>query len=92
MGVTITLAIDIHEEIECRINMGNACYYSLEKILLSCLLNKKLKFNPLQTYVNIQLELVIKASRPGRVNNYKTFILSVVLYDCETWSLIQRGA
>ena len=25
--------------------MGNACYYSLEKILSSCLLSKKLKVN-----------------------------------------------
>ena len=47
--------------------MGNACYYSLDKILLSCLLSKKLK-----------------------VNTYKTIILPVLLYGCETWSLILR--
>ena len=29
----------------CRMNMGNACYYSLEKILWSHLLSKKLKVN-----------------------------------------------
>ena len=34
---------DIREEIKRRINMGNACYYSLEKILSSRLLSKKLK-------------------------------------------------
>ena len=39
-------------------------YYSLEKILSSRLLSKKLE-----------------------VNKYKTIILPVVLYDCETWSL-----
>ena len=44
--------------------MGNACYYSLEKILSSCLLSKKLK-----------------------VKTYKTIILPVLLYGCETWSL-----
>ena len=44
--------------------MGNACYYSLEKILSSLLLSKKFK-----------------------VNTYKTIILPVVLYGCETWSL-----
>ena len=44
--------------------MGNACYYSLEKILSSRLLSKKLK-----------------------VKTYKTIILPVVLYGCETWSL-----
>ena len=47
--------------------MGNACYYSLEKILSSRLLSKKLK-----------------------VKAYKTIILLVVLYGCETWSLTLR--
>ena len=47
--------------------MGNACYYSLEKILSSRLLSKKLK-----------------------VKTYKTIILPVVLYGCETWSLTLR--
>ena len=47
--------------------MGNACYYSLEKILSSSLLSKKLK-----------------------VNTFKTIILPVVLYSCETLSLTLR--
>ena len=47
--------------------MGNACYYSLEKILSSRLLSKKLK-----------------------VNTYKSIILPVVLYGCETWSFTLR--
>ena len=55
------------KEIKRRINMGNACYYSLQKILSSRLLSKKLK-----------------------VNTYKTIILPVVLYGCETWSLTFR--
>ena len=41
--------------------------FSLEKILYSHLLSKKLK-----------------------VNTYKTIILPVVLYGCETWSLTLR--
>ena len=45
LGVTGTNTIDIREEIKLRINMGNACYYSLEKILSSHLLSKKLKVN-----------------------------------------------
>ena len=64
LGVTVTNTNDIREEIKRRINMGNACYYSVEKILWSCLLFKKLK-----------------------VNTYKTIILPVVLYVCETWPL-----
>ena len=67
LGVTVTNTNDIRKEIKSRINMGNACYYSLEKILSSCLLSKKLKVKP-----------------------YKTIILSVVLYGCETWSLTLR--
>ena len=47
--------------------MGNACYYSLEKILSSRLVSKKLK-----------------------VKAYKTIILPVVLYGCETWSFTLR--
>ena len=63
----VTNTNDIHEEIKRRINMGNACYYSVEKILSSRLLSKKL-----------------------RVITYKTVILPVVLYVCETWSLMLR--
>ena len=69
LGVTVTNTNDIREEIKRRINMGNACYYSLEKILSSRLLSKNLK-----------------------VNTYKTIILPVVLYGCETWSLTLREA
>ena len=49
LGVTVTNTNDIHEEIKRRINMGNACYYSLEKILLSRLLSKKLKVKTYKT-------------------------------------------
>ena len=65
----LTNTNDIREEIKRRINMGNACYYSLEKILSSHLLSKKLKVNILA---------------------YKTIMLPVVLYGCETWSLTLR--
>ena len=45
LGVTLINSNDIREEIKRRINMGNACYYPLEKILPSLLLSKKLKVN-----------------------------------------------
>ena len=67
LGVTVTNTNNIREEIKCRINIGNACYYSFEKMLSFHLLSKKLK-----------------------VNTYKTIILPVVLYGCETWSLTLR--
>ena len=54
--VTVTNTNDIREEIKRRINMGNACYYSLEKILSSRLLSKKLK---VETYKIIILPVVL---------------------------------
>ena len=56
LGITVTNTNDIREEIKRRINMGNACYYSLEKILSSRLLSKKLKIN---TYKTIILPVVL---------------------------------
>ena len=43
LGLTVTNTNGMREEIKRRINMGNACYYSLEKMLSSGLLSKKLK-------------------------------------------------
>ena len=56
LGVMITNINDIHKEIKCRISMGNAYNYSLEKILSSHLLSKKLKVN---TYKTIILPVVL---------------------------------
>ncbi|KAJ4432786.1 hypothetical protein ANN_21425 [Periplaneta americana] len=67
LGATVTNVNDTREEIKRRINMGNACYYSVEKLLSSSLLSKNLK-----------------------VRIYKTVILPVVLYGCETWTLTLR--
>ena len=52
LGVTVTNTNDIREEIKRRINMGNACYYSLEKILSSHLLSKKLKVKTYKTIIS----------------------------------------
>ena len=51
LGVTVTNTNDIREEIKLRINMGNACYYSLQKILSSHFLPKKLKVNTYKTII-----------------------------------------
>ncbi|KAJ4432257.1 hypothetical protein ANN_20874 [Periplaneta americana] len=67
LGATVTNINDTWEEIKRRINMGNACYYSVEKLLSSSLLSK-----------NLQVRI------------YKTVILPVVLYGCETWTLTLR--
>ncbi|KAJ4449192.1 hypothetical protein ANN_00589 [Periplaneta americana] len=67
LGATVTNINDTREEIKHRINMGNACYYSVEQILSSSLLSKNVK-----------------------IRIYKTVILPVVLYGCETWTLALR--
>ena len=51
LGVTVTNTNDIREEIKRRINMGNACYYSLEKILSARLLSKKIRVKTYKTVI-----------------------------------------
>ncbi|KAJ4429209.1 hypothetical protein ANN_26212 [Periplaneta americana] len=67
LGARVTNINDTREEIKRKINMGNAFYYSVEKLLSSSLLSKNLK-----------------------VRIYKTVILPVVLYVCETWTFTLR--
>ena len=59
--------VSIQEEIKSRLKLGNACYYSVQNLLSSSLLSKKLK-----------------------IKIYRTIILPVVLYGCETWLLTLR--
>jgi hypothetical protein len=67
-GSTVTNQNLIQEEIERRLNSGNACYHSVQNLRSSRLLSKNLKIRRI----------------------YKTIILPVVLYGCETWSLTLR--
>jgi hypothetical protein len=67
LGMALTSQNDIHNEIKSRLNLGNACYYSVQNLLSSHLISKYLK-----------------------IKIYKTVILPVVLYGCETWFLILR--
>jgi hypothetical protein len=64
LGTTARNQNLIQEEIKRRLNSGNACCHSVQKLLSSCLLSKTLK-----------------------IKMYKTIILSLVLYGCETWYL-----
>jgi hypothetical protein len=64
LGKKLTYLNCIHEEIKSRLNSGNACYHSVQSLLLSHLLFRNIK-----------------------VKIYKTIIVPVVLYGCETWSV-----
>jgi hypothetical protein len=67
LGTMLTDQNSIQEEIKSRLNLGNACYHSVQNSLSSRLLSKNLK-----------------------IKIYRTIILPVVLYGCETWSLKLR--
>jgi hypothetical protein len=67
LETTLTDQICMHEDINSRLNSGNACNHSVHSLLSSRLLSKNLK-----------------------VKIYKTIILPVVLYGCETWSVTLR--
>jgi hypothetical protein len=49
-GMTVTNQNLIHEEIKCRLNVGNACYQSVQNLLFSCLESEyeRLKYTKLQ--------------------------------------------
>jgi hypothetical protein len=66
-GTKLTDQNWMHEEIKGGLNLGNACYRSVQSLLSSHLLCRNVK-----------------------VKIYKTIILPVVLYGCETWYLILR--
>ena len=66
-GTMLTNKNSIREEIKSRLKLGNACYSSVQNLLSSSLLSKKLK-----------------------IKIYRTIILPVVLYGCETWLLTLR--
>ncbi|KAJ4450199.1 hypothetical protein ANN_01606 [Periplaneta americana] len=53
LGATVTNINDTREEIKRRINMGNACYYSVEKLLSSSLLSKNLKVRIYKTVIGL---------------------------------------
>jgi hypothetical protein len=40
LGTTLTNQTDIHDEIKCRLNSENACYYSVQNLLSSRLIKK----------------------------------------------------
>ena len=67
LWTTLTNKNSIQEEIKSRLKVGYACYYSVQNLLSSSFLSKKLK-----------------------IKIYRTIILPVVLYGCESWSRTLR--
>ena len=51
LGTTLTNKNYIQEEIKSRLKLGNACYYSVQNLLSSSLLSKKLKIKICRTII-----------------------------------------
>src|SRR5215510_7903453 len=56
LRTTLTNQNSIQEEIKSRLKLGNACYYSVQNLLSSSLLSKKLK---IKIYRTINLPVVL---------------------------------
>jgi hypothetical protein len=75
LGTTLRNRNDIHDEIKRRLNSGNACYHKFRECLLS--------FSPKSFVFPSHIKKL-------KIKTYKTVILQIVLYGCETLSLILR--
>jgi hypothetical protein len=49
--MTLTNQNDIHDEIKSRLNLGIACYYSVQNLLYSHLISKNLKIKIYKTVI-----------------------------------------
>jgi hypothetical protein len=51
LGMMLTNQNDIHDEIKSRLNLGNACYYSVQNLLSSHFISKNLKIKIYKTLI-----------------------------------------
>jgi hypothetical protein len=51
LGTMLTDQNYIYEEIKSRLNMGNACYHSVQSLLPSCLLSRNVKVKICKTII-----------------------------------------
>jgi hypothetical protein len=51
LGTTLTVQNCKHEEIKSRLNLGNACYHSVQSLLSSCLLSRNIKVKIYKTII-----------------------------------------
>ncbi|KAJ4438045.1 hypothetical protein ANN_13984 [Periplaneta americana] len=82
LEATATNINDTWEEIKHRINMGNAYYYSVEKILSSSLLSKNLK---VRIYKTVILPLTEVVKRPDHTILYRYFkcVIDIIVAICD---------
>ena len=63
LGTNLTNQNSIQEEIKSRLNLGNACYYSVQNLLSSSLLSKILK---MKIYRSKILAVILYGVKLGR--------------------------
>jgi hypothetical protein len=51
LGMTLTNQNDIHDEIKIRLNLGNACYYSVQNLSSSRLISENIKTELYRTVI-----------------------------------------
>jgi hypothetical protein len=51
LGTSLTNQNTIDEDIKCRMQSGNACYYAMQNLLSSCLLSKHIKVKIYRTVI-----------------------------------------
>ena len=85
LGTTLTIQNSIREEIKSRVRSGNACYLSVQNLLSSRLLSRKLKIKiyrsiilPVILYGCEAWSLTLREERKLRV--FENMVLTRILY------------
>jgi hypothetical protein len=88
LGTNLTNQNSIHEEVKSRLNLGKACYYSVQNILSSRFLSKNLK---IRIYWNIILPVVLYGCETWSLNLKEERKLRVFERVCWGGYLVLRG-
>jgi hypothetical protein len=83
LGTTLTNQNDIHDEIKSRLNMGNACYYSVQNHLSSRLISKNLK---IKIYKTVILPVVLYGCKTWSLTLGEEHRLRVLSAEEDIWT------
>jgi hypothetical protein len=78
-GTTLKNKNDIHDEIKSRLNLGNACYSSVQNVLSSRLISKNLK---VKTYKTVILPTVLYGCETWSLTLREEHRLRVLRTEC----------
>jgi len=75
--MTVTNQNNVHVESKSRLNLGNACYCSVQNLFSSTLFSKSLKIKMHSLFSSILF------SKNLKIKMYKIAVLPVILCECE---------